>query len=298
MRAANQFADAATGVVYIHASPAAVCPHVEWALSSTLSARANLKWTPQPAMPGQLRAVTNWLGPVGTGAALASALRSWSVLRFEVTEDPSAGIDGHRWCHTPQLGLWSGAMSANGDVMVGEMRLRTLMSSGADMLAAELDSVLGTAWDEALDAYRHGGDTAEVSWLSRGSSVALTACSTATPRSPTSSRIHGRWSAPTAWWRAIVAPVRIIASDAAVFALCHCSIGLPRWPATTVKYNEAPVGYTCEMWHSTSAGVPDSASDFVRASVTAAFSAGTLDQFVAVSSVSHNAPADSSESRR
>ena len=36
----------------------------------------------------------------------------------------------------------------------------------------------------------------------------------------------------------------------------------------------------------------------VSASVTAAFSAGTLDQLVAVSSVSHNAPADSSESRR
>ncbi len=129
MRAANQFADATTGVVYIHASPAAVCPHVEWALSSTLNARANLKWTPQPAMPGQLRAVTNWVGPVGTGAQLANALRSWSVLRFEVTEDPSHGVDGHRWCHTPQLGLWSGAMSANGDVMVGEMRLRTLMAS-------------------------------------------------------------------------------------------------------------------------------------------------------------------------
>ena len=108
MRAANQFADAATGVVYIHASPAAVCPHVEWALSSTLNARANLKWTPQPAMPGQLRAVTNWVGPVGTGAQLANALRSWSVLRFEVTEDPSHGVDGHRWSHTPHLGLWSG----------------------------------------------------------------------------------------------------------------------------------------------------------------------------------------------
>ena len=82
MRAANQFADVTTGVVYIHASPAAVCPHVEWALSSTLNSRANLKWTPQPAMPGQLRAVTNWVGPVGTGAQLANALRSWSVLRF------------------------------------------------------------------------------------------------------------------------------------------------------------------------------------------------------------------------
>ncbi len=92
--------------------------------------------------------------------------------------------------------------------------------------------------------------------------------------------------------------MRTIASDAAALALRHWSIGLPRWAATTVKYSDAPVGYTCEMWHSTSAGVPDSASDVVSASVTAAFSAATLDQVVAVSSVSHSAPADSSESRR
>jgi hypothetical protein len=168
MRASNQFADSTTGVVYLHASPAAVCPHVEWALSSTLNARAQLKWTAQPAMPGQLRAVTNWVGPVGTGARLASALRAWSVLRFEVTEDPSAGVDGQRFCHTPQLGLWNGAMSANGDIIVGEMRLRSLMAEGADALAAELDTVLGTAWDEALEPYRDGGTAGEVSWQSRG----------------------------------------------------------------------------------------------------------------------------------
>lgn len=168
MRASNQFADATTGVVYIHASPAAVCPHVEWSLSSALNARPNLKWTPQPAMPAQLRAVTNWRGPVGTAARIANALRSWPVLRFEVTEDPSPGVDGQRFCHTPQLGLWSGSMSANGDTIVGEMRLRMLMAAGPDTLMAELDSVLGTAWDDSLESYRDGGDGAEVSWLSRG----------------------------------------------------------------------------------------------------------------------------------
>lgn|SRR5574337_574914 len=170
MRASNQFADATSGVVYIHASPAAVCPHVEWALTSALGALtrpAKLNWTPQPALPGQLRAVANWIGPVGTGARLANALRSWAVLRFEVTEDPSDGVDGQRFSHTPQLGLWSGVTGANGDVMVGEMRLRAMMAAGADALAAELDSVLGTAWDEALESYRDGGDGAEISWLGR-----------------------------------------------------------------------------------------------------------------------------------
>ena len=168
MRASNQFADADSAVVYVHASPAAVCPHVEWALSSTLTAKANLKWTAQPAMPGPAARGHQRAWTLGNRARLANALRSWSVLRFEVTEDPSAGVDGHRFCHTPQLGLWNGPMSANGDVMIGEMRLRAMMAAGADALAAELDSALGTAWDEALEAYRDGGDGAEVSWLNRG----------------------------------------------------------------------------------------------------------------------------------
>ena len=168
MRASNQFADVTTGVVYVHASPAAVCPHVEWALSSTLQSKANLVWTPQPAMPGQLRAVTNWVGPVGTGARLANALRSWSVLRFEVTEDPSPGVDGHRFSHTPQLGLWSGSMSANGDIMVGEMRLRAMMAQGADTWPPNWIPCWGRRGTRRSRSYRDGGDAGEVTWLNRG----------------------------------------------------------------------------------------------------------------------------------
>ena len=43
-----------------------------------------------------------------------------------------------------------------------------MMVHGADTLAAELDTVLGTPWDEALEAYRDGGDAGEVAWLSQG----------------------------------------------------------------------------------------------------------------------------------
>jgi len=150
MYASNKFADVTAGVVYVHASPAAVCPHVEWALSSTLQSKANLVWTPQPAMPDSCALSPTGWGRWAPAPGWANALRSWSVLRFEVTEDPSPGVDGHRFSHTPQLGLWSGSMSANGDIMVGEMRLRVMMSQGADTLAAELDSVLGTAWTRRL----------------------------------------------------------------------------------------------------------------------------------------------------
>jgi len=37
--------------------------------------------------------------------------------------------------------------------------------SGADTLAAETRFGAWHAWDEALEPYRDGGDTAEVSWL-------------------------------------------------------------------------------------------------------------------------------------
>jgi hypothetical protein len=98
---------------------------------------------------------------------LANALREWSTLRFEVTENASDGVDGERFCFVPGLGLWRGSMSANGDVIIAEMQLRALMEShtnGAE-LAGALDAALGTAWDEALEAFRMGGDGAEVTWL-------------------------------------------------------------------------------------------------------------------------------------
>ena len=77
-----------SGVVYVHSSPSAVCPHVEWAISGTLGERVDLRWAAQPAAQGQLRAECAWTGDAGTGGRLVSALRAWPMLRFEVTEDP------------------------------------------------------------------------------------------------------------------------------------------------------------------------------------------------------------------
>lgn len=167
MRSLNQFADATSGVVYIHSSPAALCPHVEWALAGVLETAPGLVWHAQPAAPGALRAETNWVGPVGTGQAFAAALRQWPQLRFEVTEDPSEGVDGERFSHVPGLGLWRGSTSANGDVILGEQRIRALMEGGSHSLAAALDDALGTEWDESLEEFRGGGYGAAVTWLGK-----------------------------------------------------------------------------------------------------------------------------------
>ncbi|WP_016691370.1 DUF3145 domain-containing protein [Rhodococcus rhodochrous] len=165
MRASNQFADATAGVIYVHSSPAAVCPHIEWALADILDCRPDLSWTGQPAAPGLLRTCVDWVGPVGTAARLADVLRSWPMLRFEITENPSEGVDGERFSYVPRLGLWRGCTSANGDIVVGEMRLRAMLSS-ADV-TSELYRALGTAWDEELEPYRSGDEGAQVTWLRR-----------------------------------------------------------------------------------------------------------------------------------
>ena len=119
------------GVIFVHSSPTAVCPHVEWAISGVLGARVSLEWTAQPAAPGLLRTECTWSGPAGSAGALAGALRAWPMLRFEVTEEPSPGVDGERFCHAPSLGLWRGRTSANGDIVVGEDQLRALLTGSS-----------------------------------------------------------------------------------------------------------------------------------------------------------------------
>ena len=157
------------GVVYVHSSPSAVCPHVEWAISGTLGVRADLQWTAQPAAPGQLRAECNWIADPGTGAKLAAALRAWPMIRFEVTEEPSQGVDGERFCYVPTLGLWRATTSASGDIVVGEDQLRTVAaaSRSGEAFAHKVDELLGASWDAALEEFRRAGDGAPVSWLHR-----------------------------------------------------------------------------------------------------------------------------------
>ena len=156
-----------SGVVYVHSSPSAVCPHVEWAISGTLGVRVSLQWTAQPAAPGQLRAECAWTAPPGTAGKLVSALRAWPMLRFEITEDPSQGIDGVRYCFAPGLGLWHATTGANGDIMVCEGQLRTLANTaeGAESFRHHVQKLLGQPWDDALEPFRRAGDGAPVTWL-------------------------------------------------------------------------------------------------------------------------------------
>jgi hypothetical protein len=157
------------GVVYVHSTPLAVCPHIEWAIARVLAVPVNLQWSTQPVEPTARRAECSWSGRPGTGAELATALRQWPMTRFEVTEEPSPGVDGQRFMHVPARGLFSATMSANGDILLGEDRLRSIMASarGPESLTHLLEKVLGTAWDAELEPYRYAGEGAPVTWLTR-----------------------------------------------------------------------------------------------------------------------------------
>ena len=157
------------GVVYVHSTPPALCPHVEWAVGAALDARVTFDWTPQPAAPGVLRAELSWQAMAGTGARVASALRSWAQLRFEVTEEPSAGAEGERWSWTPTLGLFHATTGVHGDILVREDRLRaSLARAAADPatdVVSEMQALLGKAWDDELETFRYAGEGAPVRWL-------------------------------------------------------------------------------------------------------------------------------------
>jgi hypothetical protein len=159
----------ARGVVYVHSCPPALCPHVEWAVAGVLGVPARLDWTAQPVAPGSQRAETGWRGRAGTAGRIAAALRGWPLVRFEVTEEPSDGADGERYASTPDLGLFRATMSANGDVLVQEDRLRALIAASADhpTLTHGLERLLGAPWDVELEPYRHAGEGAPVRWLTQ-----------------------------------------------------------------------------------------------------------------------------------
>jgi hypothetical protein len=190
------------GVLQVHCAPPALCPHIEWAAAGVLGVPASMPWVDQPAAPGNMRAELQWIASPGAAGAITSALASWSLVRFEISEEASPGCDAVRYSYTPALGTFSAAVAANGDIMVPENRLRAAMALAASAksasaradgkvgiprdphglrdlrdlhgprhpalggsLEAELSLLLGEPWDAELEPFRRAGDGAPVRWL-------------------------------------------------------------------------------------------------------------------------------------
>jgi Protein of unknown function (DUF3145) len=157
------------GVLQVHSAPPALCPHIEWAVAGAVGgATVSMPWVSQPAAPGSVRAELTWHARAGAAGAITSALAGWNRLRFEVTEEASPGCDAVRYSYTPHLGVFSAVTSGSGDILVPENRLRAALAmsaTGASAIEAELDRLLGTAWDNELEPFRRASDGAPVRWL-------------------------------------------------------------------------------------------------------------------------------------
>jgi len=138
-------------------------------VGTALGQEVHLQWTDQPAAPGMVRSEFSWVGTAGSGARLASALRGWEHLRYEVTEEATAQSDGGRWSHTPALGIFHSQMDTAGNTVVPEDRVRAALENATDetSLREMLDLALGQAWDEELEPFRYAGAGAPVRWLHR-----------------------------------------------------------------------------------------------------------------------------------
>jgi len=161
-------ASTARGVLYVHSAPRALCPHIEWAAGRALDRAVNFEWADQPVLKGAQRTEFYWEGASGDGAKIASALRGWEHLRYEVTEDPTPGHDGGRWMHTPDLGIFFAQTDTVGNVVIPEDRIRYAMEiagSNALELHRELRLALGQAWDDELEVFRHASADNQVVWL-------------------------------------------------------------------------------------------------------------------------------------
>ena len=158
----------AHGVLFVHSCSSAVAPHVTWALARVFGTTVDVDWAPQPVAPGNVRAEIVWHGPAGTASQIASALVAFSTIRFEVTEDPGAGVEGERFAVTPNLGLFRGTIGTHGDVLVHEDRLRNLLvgarADDGTNITDEINRLIGTPWDEELEPFRiaHEGSTVRV----------------------------------------------------------------------------------------------------------------------------------------
>ncbi|CAL9546379.1 DUF3145 domain-containing protein [Streptomyces sp. enrichment culture] len=156
------------GVLYVHSAPRALCPHVEWAVAGVLGTRVSLDWIRQPAAPGTWRSEFSWQGQAATASKLASALRGWQMLRFEVTAEPSPNAEGERYSCTPDLGIFHAVTGIHGDILIPEDRLRAALlrsTTGETDLESEIAKLLGKPWDDELEPFRYAGEGAPVRWL-------------------------------------------------------------------------------------------------------------------------------------
>jgi hypothetical protein len=143
-----------TGFLTIHSAPAALRPHIEWGLQSLLGTWVTLDWKPQPKAAGTYRTTIEFRDRAGTAAKVATALKAWHYLRFEVREESEVGGEFFRF--TPDLGIHRSVIDGMGTILVSEHLIMQALGKGFDeeSLREEFERLLGNSWELALEPFR------------------------------------------------------------------------------------------------------------------------------------------------
>ena len=144
------------GHIAIYSAPKAVLTHIQWSINEVLRKPHELSWQIQPLKVGTWRAQLSWNGLLGTGAQLASALRGWHYLKFEIYEAASNGSDGSLYMFTTELGLFRSNIGPHGDIMINEHQLQKVINGNIKEsdVCEEIENLLGKPWNDDLEPFR------------------------------------------------------------------------------------------------------------------------------------------------
>lgn len=105
-------------------------------------------------MPGTFQMQIEYRDKQGSAAQLASALKSWHYLNFEVIENSDNG--GELFRFTPALGIHRAVVDLAGSVLVTENQITNILATSFDdeSIRTGLEKAMGKSWDLELDRFR------------------------------------------------------------------------------------------------------------------------------------------------
>jgi hypothetical protein len=142
------------GFLTIHSAPSALRHHIDWAIQGVLGNWIKLSWNPQPLLAGTFRTQLEFRSSQGAAAKIASVLRSWHYLNFEVIEGSETGGDLFRF--TPELGIHRAVVDQSGAVLVNENQITSLLASAFDeeSIREGIAELMGNSWESELERFR------------------------------------------------------------------------------------------------------------------------------------------------
>ena len=144
------------GRILIYSTPAALMQHIEWAINQALGQVVSFSWVNQPLNPGSKAMEFEYKYHLSVAAKITTALKAWHYIRFEIREVNKNTQDATYYRATPDLGLHQAQLASNGDVVLNENQVNTIIKNSLsyEKLQANLENALGISWDLELEPYR------------------------------------------------------------------------------------------------------------------------------------------------